>query len=139
MSELYGYNVTNLFQRDHSRLILWCGELEQFDPITVSSPTFSLDILPTLSNLFGTEFDSRLMVGRDVFSDTPALVFNTAYEWKTDYGTYVKGKFTPTYPEDVVKLPDNYVKDINAIVKNKIIFCKNAPANDYYRYLFDKK
>ena len=136
LAELYGYKASDNFKRDHSRLILWCGELEKYDPIVVSSPAFSLDILPTLSNLFGTEYDSRLMVGRDVFSDTPALVFNTGYEWKTDYGTYVGGKFTPSYPD--IELPEDYVKNIKSIVSAKILYCKNAPENDYFRYLFGK-
>jgi len=134
LAELYGYTPDSNLQRDHSRLILWCGELEKYDPIIVSSPTFSLDILPTLSNLFGTEFDSRLMPGRDVFSDAPALVFNTGYEWKTDYGTYTKGTFVPTYED--VELPEDYVKSIKSIVSNKINYCRNAPDSDYFKYLF---
>ena len=134
LSELYGYTPESNLQRDHSRLIIWCGELEKYQPIVVSSPTFSLDILPTLSNLFGTEFDSRLMPGRDVFSDAPALVFNTGYEWKTDYGTYSKGQFVPKYPD--IELPENYVKNIKSIVSNKILYCRNCPDNDYFRYLF---
>ncbi|MCQ2406892.1 MAG: sulfatase-like hydrolase/transferase, partial [Oscillospiraceae bacterium] len=88
LSELYGYNVTTIMNRDHNRLILWSGCLEDKEPIIVSSPTFSLDIVPTLSNLFGTEFDSRFFPGRDVFSDAEALVFNSGYDWKTDLGTY---------------------------------------------------
>ncbi len=134
LAELYGYTPETNLQRDHSRLILWCGELEKYEPIIVSSPTFSLDILPTLSNLFGTEFDSRLMPGRDVFSDAPAIIFNTGYEWKTDYGTYAGGKFTPTYED--VELPQDYVKNIKSIVSNKILFCRNAPDGDYLGYLF---
>ena len=35
---------------------------------------YSLDILPTLSNLFGLNYDSRLLVGRDVFSDTVSVI-----------------------------------------------------------------
>ena len=133
LAELYGFTPANTLERDHSRLILWCGELEKYDPIIVSSPTFSLDIVPTLSNLFGTTFDSRLMPGRDVFSEAPALVFNTGYEWKTDYGTYSGGKFTPTYED--LELPEDYVKNIKAIVSNKILYCRNAPDSDYFRYL----
>lgn len=138
LSELYGFSVDNYMQRDHSRLILWCGSLEDEEPIVVDSPTFGLDILPTLSNLFGTEFDSRLMPGRDVFSDAPALVFNMGYDWKTDYGTYISatGKFTPV--NDSIEIPDNYVASIKAIVRNKIRYCSNALNSDYFRYLFGK-
>lgn len=136
LSELYGYEVTNYFQRDHSRLILWCGILEDMEPIIVDTPTFSLDILPTLSNLFGTEFDSRLMPGRDVFSDAPALVYRTNYDWKTELGTYYasSGKFVPI--NDEVQIPENYVKTIKAIVKNKISFCDGVLETDYYRHIF---
>ncbi len=136
LSELYGYDVTNYFQRDHSRLILWSGCLEKMDPIVVDTPTFSLDILPTLSNLFGTEFDSRLMPGRDVFSDAAALVFNTNYDWKTEYGTYYssKGKFVPN--DESVELPENYVSTMKAIVRNKIKYCDGVLETDYFRHIF---
>lgn len=137
LSELYGYKVTTSFERDHSRLIIWSGCLEKMEPIVVSSPTSSLDILPTLSNLFGTEYDSRLFVGRDVFSETEALVFNSSYDWKTDYGTYYssKGKFIAN---EGVTVPDGYVNNIKAVVRNKMQFCSMALETDYFRYLFQK-
>ena len=136
LSELYGYSVDNYFERDHSRLILWSGCLEEMEPIVVSSPTFSLDILPTLSNLFGTEFDSRLMPGRDVFSDAPALVFNTLYDWKTDYGTYyaASGLFEPASPD--LQIPDDYVDTMKKIVRNKVKYCDGALETDYFRHVF---
>ena len=137
LSELYGFNVTNIMQRDHSRLILWSGCLEKEKPIVVDTPTTSLDILPTLSNLFGTEFDSRLFVGRDVFSDAEAIAFNSGYDWKTELGTYYssKGQFVPK--DDTVTVPDGYVDRIKAIVRNKINICTMALENDYYGYLFE--
>lgn len=136
LSELYGYDVTTVFQRDHNALILWCGALEEQEPIVVDSPVSSLDILPTLANLFGVEFDSRLLPGRDVFSDAPALVFTSGYNWITDYGIYYasSGTFTQTDPN--VTLPEGYVKSINAIVGNKISYCDRVLENDYFRYLF---
>ena len=136
LSELYGYNVKDYFQRDHNRLIIWSGCLEKMEPIVVDTPTFSLDILPTLSNLFGTEFDSRLMPGRDVFSDATPLVYNTNYDWKTDLGTYYssKGKFVPV--NDTVEIPEDYVDNMKKIVRNKINFSTNAPSVDYYRHIF---
>ena len=139
LSELYGYEVLNYFQRDHSRLILWCGILEDMEPIIVDTPTFSLDILPTLSNLFGTEYDSRLLPGRDVFSDTPALVYRTNYDWKTELGTYYssKGQFVPA-SEDI-EIPEDYVKTIKAIVRNRINYCSGVLETDYFRHVFGGK
>ncbi len=139
LSELYGYSVNNYMQRDHSRLILWCGALEEEEPIVVDSPTFSLDILPTLSNLFGTEYDSRLMPGRDVFSDTEALVFNLNYDWKTEYGTYIAatGKFTPK--DETTEIPEGYIKRIKTIVRNKIRYCQGVLNTDYFAHVFPSK
>lgn len=136
LSELYGYEVDDYWERDHSSLILWCGSLEDQEPIVVDSPTFSLDILPTLSNLFGTEFDSRLMPGRDVFSDATPLIFNTNYDWKTDLGTYyaASGTFVPKDSDTVV--PEGYVDAILATVRNKMRYCESALDTDYFRYLF---
>jgi len=133
LSELYGYDVTNTLQRDHNRLILWCGSLEEQEPVTVSSPTSSLDILPTLLNLFGIPYDSRLYIGRDVFSDSEAIVFNSGYDWKTELGTYLAatGKFTPA-SKDVV-IPDGYVAKVKAIVRNKVSFSRAVLDYDYYK------
>lgn len=136
LSELYGYEVDTVFERDHSRLILWSGCLEEMEPIVVDTPTSSLDILPTLSNLFGTEFDSRLMPGRDVFSDAPALVFNINYDWKTDLGTYYASanKFVPSVDPEMI--PEDYVETVKAIVRNKLTYCSSVLDTDYFRHLF---
>ncbi|MBQ6867730.1 MAG: sulfatase-like hydrolase/transferase, partial [Clostridia bacterium] len=136
LSELYGFNVTNLFERDHSALILWSGCLEDMEPIVINAPTFSLDIVPTLSNLFGTEFDSRLFVGRDVLSDAPAIVFNSGYDWKTEYGTYFssKGEFVPA--DESIELPEDYISSVKKVVRNKMRFCEGVLTHDYFRHLF---
>lgn len=136
MEELYGFEVSNKFDRDHNRLIIWSGCLEDMDTIVVDEPTGVLDILPTLSNLFGTEFDSRLFPGRDVFSNAPVLVFNMGYDWKTEYGTYInsKGKFYPI--SDDLVIPDGYVDAIKQIVRNKVLYCDLVLDTDYFRSLF---
>lgn len=135
LSELYGYNVTTRMERDHNRLVLWSGCLEDSDPIVIDTPTSSLDILPTLCNLFGVPFDSRLMVGRDVFSDAPPLVFNLNYDWKTDLGEYnaSTGVFTPVSGDVII--PEGYADAIMAIVKNKIRYCSRILSVDYFATL----
>ena len=136
LSKLFGFPTTNYIERDHNGLILWCGILEEMDPIVVDTPACSVDILPTLSNLFGTEYDSRLMVGRDVFSDAMPLVFNIFYDWKTEYGTYLAGekKFYPADPS--MEIPEEYVESIKTIVRNKIKYCQGVLETNYFNYLF---
>lgn len=135
LSELYGYNLTNYLERDHSALIIWSKSLEDNEPIIVDKPVSSLDILPTLSNLFGTNWDSRLFVGRDVFSNSLPLVFNANYDWKTDKGYYLSGSGT-IYPNNGIEVDDNYIENIRTIVRNKMTYCDLYNTTDYFHHLF---
>ncbi|MBQ1405028.1 MAG: LTA synthase family protein, partial [Oscillospiraceae bacterium] len=103
--------------------------------IVVDDPVYSLDIVPTLSNLFGTEWDSRLLPGRDVFSDAEPLVLWPNCSWKTDLGKYNArtGKFTPN---EGVTVPEGYTDRIDAIVRQKIRYSDECLDLDYFDILF---
>lgn len=133
IAELYGYDPKNNIERDHSALIIWSGCIEDMD-LVVEDPVYSLDILPTLSNLFGVEYDSRLIVGRDVFSDAEPIVLWYDYTWKTDKGSYdsSKQKFTPA---EGVEVDSAYVERIKDIVYNKIFYSREVQNTDYFNYL----
>lgn len=133
LPELYGVDKVDLFVRDHNALIIWSGSIEDQN-IVVDTPVYSLDILPTVSNLFGVDYDSRLLVGRDVFSDAMPLVLWPDHSWKTDRGTYnsVTGEFIPNegYEEDPA-----YTKYVSSLVANKISFSKSVQTMNYYHYV----
>ena len=131
--ELYGFKYKNHLERDHNALIIWSGCLEDMD-LEVKEPVYSLDILPTLSNLFGLEYDSRLLVGRDVFSDEEAIVLTQNYSWKTIEGVYDadKKKFTPNEGSTVGA---DYVERINKIVSNKVTYSREMAATNYFKYV----
>ena len=134
LAEIYGKNWHNEQIRDHNALIIWSGCLEDMD-IVVDTPVYSLDILPTLSNLFGLEYDSRLMVGRDVFSESEPLVFwPLTYSWKTDKGMYDSstGVFTPN---EGVEVPEGYVDAVAASVKNKCVYSRAVQQQDYFNVI----
>ena len=133
IAELYGYDPKNKIERDHNALIMWSGCLEGKN-IVIDTPTYSLDILPTISNLFGVEYDSRLLVGRDVFSDAEPIVLWYDYTWKTDKGSYnsENRKFTPA---EGVSVDDAYVERIKNIVSNKIFYSREVQNTDYFNYL----
>ena len=131
LAELYGVKDYDQFMRDHNALIMWSGAFEDMN-IVVDTPVYSLDILPTVSNLFGVEYDSRLLVGRDVFSDQEPLVLWPDYNWLTEKGTYFDGVFTP---REGVQVDEDYVARIKATVKNKITFSKSVVDMDYYDYV----
>ena len=76
------------------------------------------------------------MPGRDVFSDAPALVYNMLYDWKTEYGTYIAStnSFTPVSEDS--QIPEGYVEQIKAIVRNRIRYSSSVLNVDYYEFLF---
>lgn len=133
LSELFGQECNSRFVRDQNTLIIWSGSIEDMD-IVVDTPTSSLDILPTLSNLFGVAYDSRLLIGRDVFSDATPLVFWPDYSWKTDKGTYDSStrRFTSA---DGLGISDSYVSNISAQVGNKLTYSKAVQTTDYFNYV----
>ncbi|MBQ9149085.1 MAG: sulfatase-like hydrolase/transferase [Oscillospiraceae bacterium] len=133
LTELFGQPCNSRFVRDRNALIIWSGCIEDQD-IVVEEPVCSLDILPTLSNLFGVEYDSRLLVGRDVFSDTPALVFWPDYSWKTEMGVYDSSTRTFT-PAEGVTVEDGYVEYIASVVANKLTYSRSVQKYNYFNYV----
>ncbi len=133
LSQWYGVKECDKFIRDRNALIIWSGCIEDMD-LQVEEPVFSLDILPTLSNLFGVEYDSRLLVGRDVFSEEEPLVFWPEHSWRTDKGTYdlETGVFTP---REGVTVEDGYVERISAKVSNKITYSRSVIDSDFFNVI----
>lgn len=138
VTDLYGYKYSTPWEKDHNSWILWSGclenELSDYS-CEISLPTYSLDILPTLSNLFGLEYDSRLLVGRDVFSEAEAIVLWNSYSWATERGKY-NARTRKFYPNEGYEYDKAYVDRISGIVKNKINFSGQVVDNNYYQVLF---
>ena len=135
LSELYGYEVTNYIMREKNRLIIWSGSLEESAPIVVKKPVNSIDLLPTLLNLFGLSWDSRLLPGIDIFSDSIPVVYSKDRDWISEYGIYLAstGNFTQT--DLSVTLPADYVKNMNALVDNRLSYSEAVLSYDYFGHL----
>lgn len=133
-SELAGHDTSSTFEKYRNTLIMWHKGLEN---IVIDEPTYSLDLLPTLSNLFGLEYDSRLLMGRDFLSDAPSLVCFANRSWVTDYGRYDAASKTFTANEGVT-IPEGYVKTVSNVVSRKFTYSNLILKNDYYDKLFGK-
>lgn len=138
LSQLYGHGYDYPWQRDENAWILWSGCLEnelKDMAIEVSAPTSSLDIVPTLSNLFGLKYDSRLLVGRDVFSEAEPMVCWIDGSWATDRGLYdaYDGEYIP---REGYSYDSSYISRMSDIVKNKITYSRNVVRKDYWGHLF---
>lgn len=137
-SELAGKDTTSTFEKYRNTLIMWSKGMES---IVIDEPVYSIDLLPTISNLFGIEYDSRLLMGRDFLSDSPALVCFSDRSWVTEYGRYdAKTKtFTMTANQDwTEENKEEYVKSINTVVRRKFDFSNLILKQNYYNVLFKK-
>lgn len=67
------------FDRYKSTCIIWSASIEK--PIVCDSYCCNVDILPTVYNLLGLEYDSRMLSGVDVLSDAPhtAVLYNKSF------------------------------------------------------------
>ena len=141
--ELTGRQDTELdTSRYRNALILWCGSMEE--PVTVDIPCSAVDIVPTLSNLFGLPYDSRLLSGRDILDDSynaasaggsiPLVILPTAAgnSWATAAGVYEARSRTFTRAPGVT-VAEDYVDSINALIPTKYTYAKLMIQYDYYR------
>ena len=131
-SELFGHTLEENFELYKNGLIIYKPGMT---PQVVEELCYSVDVLPTLSNMFGLEFDSRLYMGRDIFSEkAPLIVFNNS-SWITDRGSYnaVTGK---AVANDGSALPQDYVDRINNEVSNRFAVSTRILDRDYWRALF---
>ena len=131
IDELAGHKVEENFELYKNVFILYTKNME---PVKLTQPASSLDILPTLLNLFGLEYDSRLLMGRDLFSDAPPLVIFLNRSFITDRGRYhsKNGTFTPN---EGVTVDDTYVEEMKKIVTAKFYYSRKILETDYYSRL----
>ena len=139
--ELSGIQDSELdISRYRNTLIMWCGSMET--PVTVNTPCSAIDIVPTLSNLFGLEYDSRLLSGRDVFAQNfsvsqastcmPLVILptNRGNSWITAAGTYDAKTRTFT-PNPGVTVADDYVDTVAALADAKFSYARLLIQYDY--------
>lgn len=69
---LLGQEVDD-FTKYRSSLIFWVGGMEE--PVTVEEYCCNVDILPTLLNLWGLDYDSRMLAGTDIFPTVTISLF----------------------------------------------------------------
>lgn len=132
IDELAGHTVDRNFELYKSTFILYTKGMK---PMTIREPASSLDIIPTLSNLLGLEFDSRLLMGKDIFSDSAPLVIFANRSFITDKGGYnsITGKFIVNNHTEMDK---DYVKNISSTIQKKFYYSAKLLEMDYYRRIF---
>lgn len=133
INELSTFERDDKFEKYRMPFLIWSGSMKE--PIKVEKIGSSLDVLPTVLNLFGAEFDSRLLIGRDILSDTEPLVIFSDRSFITDKGKYnaVTGEFIAN---EGTTVEEGYVDKINTIIYKKYQMSRLILENDYYKHIF---
>ena len=90
-----------------------------------------IDLMPTIYNLFDLEYDSRLLMGRDMFSDEEHIVVLSDRSWITDKCSYnsLIGKCSNGFNDK------EYIDNINKIVNDRFSISSLIIEKDYYSKL----
>ena len=118
-------------------LILWSASMDQ--PVVVEKPCCQVDILPTVSNLLGLEYDSRMLAGSDILSDSEGLVVFSSRCWITDRGFYNRytGEFTPAQGVTMTEEErEEYVSTMRRLVGYKLDSTALIVENNFYDCVF---
>lgn len=134
--ELAGHTLERNFEFYKNVLIIYNSATPS---VKVDKPCYSIDIQPTLLNLFGCEYDSRLIMGKDILSPAEGLVIFRNYSWISEKGRYNArtSKFTPA-PGVIIPDTAAYIQTMNTIVRNRTLYSAYILENNYYYYIFGR-
>ena len=133
-SELIGYTIDD-FSKYKSSLLFWVGGMEE--SIQVDAYCCNADILPTVLNLWGFEYDSRMLAGTDILSDGTHIAILRDYSFYTDKVWFNASKNKIKYLVDESELPAGYVENMIKLVKTKYKISVDILNSDYYRFIYD--
>ena len=151
--ELAGKDLSENLDLYRNSLILWNAGMEE-EPVVVDKVCGSMDILPTLLNLFGFDYDSRLYAGKDIFSEDEGMVIFNDRSFVTDTlfynrkaktsavfrdsaaGTDVSGNEISLATSHTLTLDEEqkkqYLEERKQEVKDRYQFSAYILRNDYY-------
>lgn len=100
--ELAGQPLGENLDKYRNNLILWNAGMEE-SSVQVDKVCGPMDILPTLLNLFGFDYDSRLYAGRDIFSEEEGLVIFNDRSFVSDTVIYSQKEKTTMWKADAAE------------------------------------
>lgn len=117
------------FNEDRLPFIIYNAGMEAK---TISKTSSTFDILPTIANLFNLDYDPRLYVGTDIFSEEEGVVIFTNGSWATDKVLYYSS--TGKYDTLDSSVDEDYINKMNAKVRNWFTISDLTLKTDYFKY-----
>ena len=127
-------NSTTEKNVDRTPMLIYNSALEA--PVEVTQYTTIIDLLPTLLNLFDMDYDPRLYLGTDVFSDTHvSRAYFADGSWQDDRGFYYTPGNKMTYLDGAAHYTDAELRAINNEIATRQRMSGSAIRSNYFNYL----
>ena len=136
-NELAGQTLDTKFEKFRNSFICYVPGLPQ--NIVVDEYCSTEDILPTLLNLFGAEYDSRLLAGTDVLSSGVHAAILSNRSFLTKAFRYDADTETVIPANEGVVISDELLQAYRQYVDNKFKLSSYIVNSDYYAHVFNKE
>ena len=135
VNEASNYEKDGKIEINHSNFILYNSTMDKVEINKVGS---QIDVLPTIYNLFGLKYDSRLIIGKDILSTEDGLAIFDNRSWVTNKGKYfaATGEFVLNDGQNV---EEDYISIIKKMVNNRINLSQYIIDYDYYNIAYKYK
>ncbi len=133
-NELAGREIDTVFEKYRNSFICYVPDME---PVEVDTYCSTVDILPTLLNLFGLSYDSRLLAGRDVLSrgaSQMAVLSDQSFVTK-DYGFDAASGQITVFTEGY-EVDEADVERRQSLIQTQFRVSLDILNHDYYAHAF---
>jgi phosphoglycerol transferase MdoB-like AlkP superfamily enzyme len=135
-NELAGEEVDATFEKYRNSFICYVPGLRE--NIYVDEYCSTADILPTLLNLFGVEYDSRLLEGTDILSTGIHMAILSDQSFLTKDFRYDSSTETVTPTVEGTEISEETLGDYRLYVSNKFALSTGILNNNYYAHVFQQ-
>ena len=136
-NELAGQTLDTTFEKYRNSFICYVPGLSE--NIVVDEYCSTADILPTLLNLFGVDYDSRLLAGTDVLSSGIHAAVLSDKSFLTKTFRYDAGTETVIPADENTTVSDELVEAYRLYVDSRFQLSGNILNSDYYAHVFAKE
>lgn len=136
-NELAGQTLDTTFEKYRNSFICYVPGLSE--NIVVDEYCSTADILPTLLNLFGVDYDSRLLAGTDALSSGLHVAVLSDKSFLTKTFRYDAGTETAIPADESITVSDKLVKTYRLYVDSRFQLSGNILNSDYYAHVFARE
>lgn len=122
--------ITTAYDKYKSGLIIYNSDTKGEKIDKYSS---NIDILPTILNMFGIKYDSRVIIGKDIMSSNDGIVIFNDRSFLTNQGFY--NEKTKEFSSSKTNIPQGYIKEKRIEAFNKTNISSMILETNYYKSL----